>query len=701
MMMMETMRDSAKRWLLKPSSIAIDAVIAIIVDECDEGMPPVVVSIFHFQPLPSSKPVNGFMACAVINDMNPAHNGVLARSSSIVRGYHCNIGSIKWLIIAIMSIIIGMGKTLCYKILSEHLVEGKLEKGESIRIRVDQTLTQDATGTMAYLEFESLGLERVRNELAVSYVDHNTVQVGFENFDDHEYLRTVADRKGIIYSRAGNGICHQVHLERFALPGKTLLGSDSHTPTAGGMASFAVGAGGLDVALAMAGIPFEIIAPKVIGIRLEGKLRPFVSAKDVILAVLEHFGVKGNVNTVFEYIGDGVKTLSVPERATIANMGAECGVTTSLFPSDENTRAFLKAQGREEGYFPLSADEDAVYDEVYTIDLSTLEPLAACPHSPGNLGVAPGSREVLLMITEDGTLETLVKAGARILESACGFCIGNHQSPGTDGVSLRTSNRNFYARSGTASASLYLVSPETAAWSAVTGVFSDPRDSGADLSAITMPEKFIIDDSAFIYPKFRDEIKRGPNIGNPPENQAMKDIIHGHAVIKVGDKITTDHIMPAGARLKYRSNIKKYSEFVFESVDPSFPSRAAELRDKGEGSFIIAGASYGQGSSREHAAICPMYLGVKAVCALSIERIHQANLCNFGILPLIFRSEDDYAKIGQDDELEIHDVLSSIDNGIFRILDKTTGEEIELDLFASDEQKRMLKAGGRLNEVEL
>ena len=744
MMMMETMRDSAKRWLLKPSSIAIDAVIAIIVDECDEGMPPVVVSIFHFQPLPSSKPVNGFMACAVINDMNPAHNGVLARSSSIVRGYHCNIGSIKWLIIAIMSIIIGMGKTLCYKILSEHLAEGKLEKGESIRIRVDQTLTQDATGTMAYLEFESLGLERVKNELALSYVDHNTIQVGFENFDDHEYLRTVADRKGIIYSRAGNGICHQVHLERFALPGKTLLGSDSHTPTAGGMASFAVGAGGLDVALAMAGIPFEIIAPKVIGIRLEGKLRPFVSAKDVILAVLEHFGVKGNVNTVFEYIGDGVKTLSVPERATIANMGAECGVTTSLFPSDENTRAFLKAQGREEGYFPLSADEDAVYDEVYTIDLSTLEPLAACPHSPGNikkvselkgmainqvligsctnssymdlkkaakilegrkvadtvsLGVAPGSREVMLMITEDGTLETLVKAGARILESACGFCIGNHQSPGTDGVSLRTSNRNFYARSGTASASLYLVSPETAAWSAVTGVFSDPRDSGVDLSSVKMPEKFINDDSAFIYPKFSDEIKRGPNIGNPPENQAMKDIIHGHAVIKVGDKITTDHIMPAGARLKYRSNIKKYSEFVFESVDPSFPSRAAELRDKGEGSFIIAGASYGQGSSREHAAICPMYLGVKAVCALSIERIHQANLCNFGILPLIFRSEDDYDSIDEGDELELDNAISSLKDGVFILRNITKGKEMTLTLMASEDQKRMLLAGGRLNEV--
>ena len=645
-----------------------------------------------------------------------------------------------------MSIIRGMGKTLCYKILSSHLVEGRLEKGESIKIRIDQTLTQDATGTMAYLEFESLGLDKVRNELAVSYVDHNTVQVGFENFDDHEYLRTVADRKGIIYSRAGNGICHQVHLERFALPGKTLLGSDSHTPTAGGIASFAAGAGGLDVALAMAGVPFEIVAPRVVGIRLSGKLSPFVSAKDVILKVLERFGVKGNVNTVFEYIGEGVSTLSVPERATITNMGAECGVTTSLFPSDDNTYEFLKAQGREDGYIPLSADADAEYDDIFDIDLSSLEPLAACPHSPGNiksvkelegmkvnqiligsctnssymdlkkaarilkghkvadsvsLGVAPGSREVLLMITEDGTLETLIKAGARILESACGFCIGNHQSPGTDSVSLRTSNRNFYARSGTASASLYLVSPETAAASAITGVFTDPRTSVADLSDIKMPERFIIDDSMFIYPSFSEEIKRGPNIGNPPENKPLSDTIHGHAVIKVGDKITTDHIMPAGARLKYRSNIKKYSEFVFESVDPDFPSRASAYRDKGEGGFIIAGASYGQGSSREHAAICPMYLGIKAVCAVSIERIHQANLCNFGILPLIFQSEKDYESIDEGDELELLDTHSSLKEGHFILHDITKNMEIPLTLMATEEQKKMLLAGGRLNEVKL
>ncbi len=637
-----------------------------------------------------------------------------------------------------------MGLTECYKILSSHLVDGELRAGESIRIRMDQTLTQDATGTMAYLEFESMGADRVKNELAVSYVDHNTVQVGFENADDHEYLRTVADRKGVIYSRAGNGICHQVHLERFALPGKTLLGSDSHTPTAGGIASFAVGAGGLDVALAMAGIPFSLIAPRVIGIRLAGSLRPFVSAKDVILKVLEHFGVKGNVNTVFEYFGEGVKTLSVPERATIANMGAECGVTVSLFPSDENTLAFLKAQGREAGFVPLAADPDAEYDSIYEIDLSALEPLAACPHSPGNiksvaelegmavnqvligsctnssymdlrkaaailkghhaaptvsLGIAPGSREVLLMITEDGTLETLIKAGARILESACGFCIGNHQSPGTDSVSLRTSNRNFYARSGTPSANLYLVSPETAAYSAITGVFSDPRKSGADLSGIVMPEKFIIDDSMFILPTFSAEIKRGPNIGEPPVNTPLPSEVMGHAVIKVGDKITTDHIMPAGARLKYRSNIPHYSRFVFESVDPKFPERASEYRDRGECGFIIAGASYGQGSSREHAAICPMYLGIRAVCAVSIERIHQANLCNFGILPLLFENEEDYGKIDQGDELELPDPQASVLSGSFILRDRTKGIDIPMKLFASEEQKRTLLAGGRLNEV--
>ena len=637
-----------------------------------------------------------------------------------------------------------MAETMCAKILRAHLAEGTLKAGESIRIRIDQTLTQDATGTMAYLEFESMGVGRVRNELAVSYVDHNTVQVGFENFDDHEYLRTVADRIGAVYSRAGNGICHQVHLERFAVPGKTLIGSDSHTPTAGGIGSFAIGAGGLDVALAMAGEPFSMIAPRVVAIRLSGRLGAGVSAKDVILHVLGHFGVKGNVNTVFEYIGDGVATLSVPERATIANMGAECGVTTSLFPSDANTRAFLEAEERGGDYIPLAADEGAVYDDVFDIDLSSLEPLAACPHSPGNirsirelegmavnqvligsctnsslmdlqkaarilkghtvapgvsLGVAPGSRQVLMEITADGTLETLIAAGARILESACGFCIGNHQSPGTESVSLRTSNRNFYARSGTPSANLYLVSPETAAASAITGAITDPRSVAGRIGDIAMKSHFIIDDSMFLQPTFTAEVRRGPNIGEPPRNVPMADSLDGAVLIKAGDKITTDHIMPAGARLKYRSNIPRYAGFVFESVDPTFPARAMELKGEGKAGFIVAGWSYGQGSSREHAAICPMYLGVKAVLALSIERIHQANLCNFGILPLIFRNEEDYGRISQGDELAVADVLQSIDRGSFVVEDRTAGFSIEMDLFASEEQKRMLKAGGRLNEV--
>ena len=517
-----------------------------------------------------------------------------------------------------------MAENMCTKILSAHLLDGVLKAGESIKIRIDQTLTQDATGTMAYLEFESMGIDRVRNELAVSYVDHNTVQVGSENFDDHEYLRTVADRIGVIYSRAGNGICHQVHLERFATPGKTIIGSDSHTPTSGGIGAFALGAGGLDVALAMAGVGFSMIAPKVIAIRLSGRLRPGVSAKDVILHVLSHFGVKGNVNTVFEYIGDGVRTLSVPERATIANMGAECGVTTSLFPSDENTKAFLRAEGREKDFIALAADEGASYDDCFDIDLSALEPLAACPHSPGNiksimelegmpvnqiligsctnsslmdlqkaaailkghtippsvsLGVAPGSRQVLLEITEDGTLETLIKSGARILESACGFCIGNHQSPGTNGISLRTSNRNFYARSGTPSAELYLVSPETAAASAINGFISNPMDAAGRIGEIRMKDSFIIDDSMFIYPTFSQTVKRGPNIGEPTSNVPIADSLEGSAVIKVGDKITTDHIMPAGARLKYRSNIPRYSEFVFESayILPEGLGRESEL----------------------------------------------------------------------------------------------------------------------------
>ena len=639
-----------------------------------------------------------------------------------------------------------MGKTMCYKILSAHLMEGNLKAGETITVKIDQTLTHDATGTMAYLQFEAMGLDKVKNELAVSYVDHNTVQVGFENFDDHEYLRTVANEKGVVFSRAGNGICHQVHLERFALPGKTLIGSDSHTPTAGGVGSFSFGAGGLDVALAMAGVGYTMVAPKVINIVLKGKLRPFVSAKDVILKVLSHYGVNGNVNKVFEYTGEGVKTLSVPERATITNMGAECGVTTSLFPSDEITYSFLKGQGREENWVALEADEDAVYDDRFEIDLSTLEPLAACPHSPGNiksvdslkgmkinqvligsctnssyydlrkvakilegkripenvsLGVAPGSRAVFEMIAKDGTLETLIKAGARILESACGFCIGNHQSPGTDSVSLRTNNRNFEGRSGTKSAQVYLVSPETAAWSAVKGEFSNPLECESDIESVKYTDSFIIDDSMFIYPHENGEgIKRGPNIGEPPSNTALSDSIKGSVWIKVGDKITTDHIMPAGQYLKYRSNIPRYSQVVFNPVDPDFATRAAKLRDEGECGFIVAGSSYGQGSSREHAAICPMYLGVKAVVAVTIERIHQANLCNFGILPLLFKNAEDYESIKYGDKLELSNVYSSLEKGEFILKDLTTGKDIPLTLFATDTQKKTLLSGGRLNEIK-
>ncbi len=638
-----------------------------------------------------------------------------------------------------------MGKTLCYKILSSHLLKGSLEKGKEIEIRVDQTLTQDATGTMAYLQFEALGLDRVKTELSVSYVDHNTIQVGFENFDDHEYLRTVAARKGVIYSRCGNGICHQVHLERFASPGKTLIGSDSHTPTAGGVGSFAFGAGGLDVALAMAGVGFSMITPRVVKIELKGKLNPFVTAKDIILKVLEHYGVNGNVNTVFEYTGEGVKTLSVPERATIANMGAECGVTTSLFPSDEITRDFLTKQNREKDYLQLSADDDAVYDDEFVIDLSSLEPLSATPHSPGNIrsvkelegmkvnqvlvgsctnssyydlrkvaailkgkkvkesvsfGVAPGSRAVLETITEDGTLLTLIQAGARILESACGFCIGNHQSPGTEGVSLRTNNRNFEGRSGTKSAKVYLVSPETAAYSALYGEIRDPRECSADLSEIDSRKAQRTDDSMFIFPEdSTEEIKRGPNIGEPPSNTPLEDSVTGSLWLKVGDKITTDHIMPAGQYLKYRSNIPKYAEFVFLPVDPDFSSRALEKKKEGEGGFIVAGSSYGQGSSREHAAICPMYLGVKAVIAKSIERIHQANLCNFGILPLVFNNPADYDQIAQGDKLSLSDIFSSLEKGKFILKDETRDIEIPLTLFASNVQKEMLIKGGRLNQI--
>ncbi len=639
-----------------------------------------------------------------------------------------------------------MGTHIVEKILSEHLVSGELKTGNEISIRIDQTLTQDATGTMAFLQFEAMGLDRVQNELALSYVDHNTVQVGFENADDHDYLRTVAARYGAVFSRPGNGICHQLHLERFGIPGKTLLGSDSHTPTGGGIGMIAMGAGGIDVAVAMGGGPFYMTAPRVVRIELTGQLRPWVSAKDVILKVLSVFGTKGNVGTIFEYGGEGVLTLDVPQRATITNMGAECGVTTSVFPSDERTRAFMKAQGREADWRELKADDDARYDDVVEINLSELEPLMAAPHSPGNimavkelsgqrvdqvcigsctnssyadlrivaeilkgksvsthvsLGIAPGSREVMLMLAREGYLADLIQSGARILESACGFCIGNHLSPGSDAVSLRTSNRNFEGRSGTQSAQVYLVSPETAALAAVEGVFADPlSQSPNSYPAVEMPSQFLVDDSLFLFPPEDGsaiKVKRGPNIGDPPANRKLPDHIIGEASIKVGEKITTDHIMPAGQRLKFRSNIPAYAEYVFEHVDSQFPSRAAELRNVGKHNMIIAGASYGQGSSREHAALCPMYLGVKAVIAVSIERIHMANLFNFGILPLLFVHEEDYGRIDQGDQLELGDIRNRIGEQEVTLVNLTKDIEIPLKAGYSSRQQQLLLAGGLLN----
>lgn len=647
-----------------------------------------------------------------------------------------------------------MGNTLTYKILQSHLVEGDLIPGQEIAIRIDQTLTQDATGTMAYLQFEAMGLDHVRNELAISYVDHNTIQVGFENADDHRYLQSVAAHYGVVYSRPGNGICHQVHLERFGKPGRTLLGSDSHTPTGGGLGMISIGAGGLDIAVAMGGGVFHMVAPRVIEIELTGKLRPWVSAKDVILAVLAHFGVKGNVNCVFEYTGPGVDSLSVPERATICNMGAECGVTTSVFCSDTITKAFLEAQNRPQDFTPLKPDSDAVYDGLFTIDLSLLEPLAAAPHSPGDivtieslagkrvdqvligsctnssyadlkrvaevldgrivashvsLGVAPGSREVMLMLAQDGSLAKMIAAGARILESACGFCIGNHQSPATDAISLRTNNRNFEGRSGTKSAQVYLVSPETAALSAISGCFTNPLGNhGIAYPSIPSTVRFLVDDGLLIFPPQVGKdipIIRGPNIGAPPQSKPMAQGYKGVCTLKVGDKITTDHIMPAGARLKYRSNIPAYARYTFEGVDPTFHDRAIANRDRGIDNFIIAGLSYGQGSSREHAAICPMYVGVKAVVAKSFERIHQANLYNFGIVPLLFKYEEDYSLIEQGDELELSDLQTSLkaalDTGSPVLLhNRTRAVDIPLLTDITLRQLELLQAGGLLNHTK-
>jgi len=644
-----------------------------------------------------------------------------------------------------------MAQNIVEKILSAHRVSGELVPGKELAIRIDQTLTQDATGTMAYLQFESMGIARVKADLAVSYVDHNTIQVGFENADDHAYLKSVAQRYGVVFSRPGNGICHQLHLERFGKPGATLLGSDSHTPTGGGIGMIAIGAGGIDVAVAMGGGPFYLTCPKVTLVRLTGALKPGVSAKDVILKVLSKYGTKGNVGRVLEYAGPGVASLGVPARATITNMGAELGVTTSVFPSDGTTLAFLKAQGREKDWIELVSDEGAVYDATYEIDLGAVEPMAACPHSPGNIatiasmegrkvnqvligsctnssyrdlktvalmlrgkkihsdvevGVAPGSRQVVEMLAKEGLLTDLVAAGVRMLENACGFCIGNHMSPGTETVSLRTSNRNFEGRSGTQSAQVFLVSPETAAAAALTGVFSDPRTCGAVPAAVSEPAMFDLDDSMFLFRETAGkglpdtEIVRGPNIGKVPAGQPLPEKLNGVAVIKVGDKITTDHIMPAGARLKYRSNVPQYSKYVFEHVDASFHANASANRDAGLHNVVVAGESYGQGSSREHAAMCPMYLGVKAVLAKSVERIHLANLINFGIVPFIFDHPEDYETISKGDKLEVEGLREAVSgNGKVTVKNVTRGTVFTASTDLSGRQKTILLNGGLLAAV--
>ncbi len=634
---------------------------------------------------------------------------------------------------------------LTYKLISAHLVSGELSPGSEIGLKIDQTLTQDATGTMAYLQFESMGCERVKTELSVSYVDHNTVQVGFENADDHAYLQSVARKYGIVFSRPGNGICHQLHLERFGRPGRTLIGSDSHTPTGGGIGMLAMGAGGLDVAVAMAGGPYYIAAPRVVRVWLEGALRPGVSAKDVILAVLAKYGSSGNVGRVMEYAGPGVASLDVPSRATIANMGTELGVTTSVFPSDEETRRFLAAQGREDVWVPLCADDDAEYEETFVLDLSRVEPMAACPHNPGNVatvaslagkrvnqvlvgsctnssyrdlktvalllrgktihpdvsfGVAPGSRQVVLELMREGLFQNLVEAGARILENACGFCIGNHQSPGTNAVSLRTSNRNFEGRSGTKSAQVYLVSPETAVAAALTGVVTDPTALDAP-PPVRFPDRFGIDDSMFLYRETAGvgvpgaEIARGPNIGEVPSGSPLPETLDAVIAIKVGDKITTDHIMPAGARLKYRSNVPIYAKYVFEPVDPTFHDRCLANKAAGVANVIVAGESYGQGSSREHAALCPMYLGVKAVVAKSVERIHAANLVNFGIVPFVFENPADADRIEQGDAIELPGVADAVrGDGVATVVVRRTGESFRVRASLSERQRGILLAGG-------
>ena len=637
-----------------------------------------------------------------------------------------------------------MGKTLTEKIISSHVVDGEAVKGKEIGLKIDQTLTQDATGTMAYLQFEAMGVEQVKTERSVAYIDHNTLQSGFENADDHRFIGSIAKKHGIWFSRPGNGICHQVHLERYGKPGKTLIGSDSHTPTAGGIGLFACGAGGLDVAVAMGGGAYYITMPEVVKINLTGKLNDWVSAKDVILKVLQTLSVKGGVGKVMEYAGEGVKTLSVPERATITNMGAELGATTSIFPSDEVTREFLKAQGREEDWVELKADDDAVYDAVVEINLSELVPLAACPHSPDNvksveeigkikidqvcigsctnsslqdllkvahilkgktvhpdvsLAIAPGSKQVYNMMAQCGALSDLIDAGARILECACGPCIGMGQSPNSNGISLRTFNRNFEGRSGTRDGQIYLVSPETAAASAVAGVFTDPRTLG-EMPPYVMPERFYINDNMVVPPASPAEAKnvevlRGPNIKPFPVNTPLAESIEAGATLKVGDNITTDHIMPAGAKiLPLRSNIPAISQHCFTVCDETFPGRALEAGK----SIVVGGVNYGQGSSREHAALAPLYLGVKAIICKSFARIHRQNLINNGILPLEFVNGDDYDKIEQGDQLVIENIRDIIANGKDIVVkDKTKGIEIPVKCELSERGKGMILAGGLLN----
>lgn len=633
--------------------------------------------------------------------------------------------------------------TITEKIIKKHLIEGNLERGKTIALHIDQTLTQDATGTMAYLQLEAMGIDQVKTDLSLSYVDHNTLQNGFENADDHKYLQTVAMKHGIYYSRAGNGICHQVHLERFARPGATLLGSDSHTPTAGGIGALAIGAGGLDVACAMAGMPFHLTMPHIINVKLSGQLQKGVSSKDIILKVLQILSVKGGVGNVIEYSGEGVKHLSVPQRATITNMGAELGATTSIFPSDEVTKEFLRKQQREDAYVELYADEDAVYDQIIELDLNTLEPMIAMPHSPDNvlpvtevaglkvdqvaigsctnssyrdmmsvvsivkgkhvdpnvsMVISPGSRQVLQMISKNGGLNTLLDAGARILETTCGPCIGMGQSPITNALSLRTFNRNFYGRSGTLSAKVCLVSPETAAASAIAGYIVDPRTIDYELPQDA--DSFIIDDSMIIKPDKEiakeTEVIRGPNIKPLPVNTPLPDNIQKKVIIKVDDNITTDHIAPAGAKvLPYRSNIEKISTFIFMNVKESFHDDCI----KHNGGFIVAGSNYGQGSSREHAALAPMYLGIKAVIAKSFARIHRANLINFGIIPLTFKNEADYDMIDEMDELVIENLHQLKENQAIQLENKTKHTSFLVDHNLTQRDIDTILAGGTLNFI--